>query len=332
MTVTRWCESGKLPAIAKPYGKKTTYLVSIQAVELFKAKQAKEQTEKQQERRQAKPHQDYIGKWIKSMERGTLAGKVFSPRTVADYKDYANKFFTRHKRLTINTLTQELMRVPAHQYAKRDKLYKAMVCFAKCLIKHEIIDASFLDEAKALRPKRHKEPVRPTVNEEELLKALDYCKGIMDRVIVILLASTGIRASEACALTLKDIDFRERTLQIRNGKGGKSRKLGLPEQVTTVLQEYMAALPEGQTNLFLNRDSQPMDRHGLHRRLTRIGRDAGVKVTPHGLRRAFVTINANKGRSLVLLQRSCGHTNIKTTMGYCMTSEQEVIEAMKQWQ
>lgn len=25
ITVTRWCESGKLPAIAKPYGKKTTY-------------------------------------------------------------------------------------------------------------------------------------------------------------------------------------------------------------------------------------------------------------------------------------------------------------------
>jgi len=74
-----------------------------------------------------------------------------------------------------------------------------------------------------------------------------------------------------------------------------------------------------------------MGRSGLLQRVERLGQLACVKVSPHALRRAFVTINANKGRPLVILQRSCGHSDIKTTMSYCLTAEQEVIEAMKGW-
>jgi site-specific recombinase XerD len=49
------------------------------------------------------------------------------------------------------------------------------------------------------------------------------------------------------------------------------------------------------------------------------------------MRPAFVTINANKGRSLVMLQMACGHADIKTTRDYCRTSEQEMVKAMQEW-
>jgi site-specific recombinase XerD len=49
------------------------------------------------------------------------------------------------------------------------------------------------------------------------------------------------------------------------------------------------------------------------------------------MRPAFVTINANKGRSLVMLQMACGHADIKTTRDYCRTSEQEMDKAMQEW-
>jgi integrase/recombinase XerD len=76
---------------------------------------------------------------------------------------------------------------------------------------------------------------------------------------------------------------------------------------------------------------QQMIRDGLLNRIRRIGKRAGVDVSPHALRRAFVTINANKGRSLVMLQMACGHSDIKTTRSYCKTSEEEMINAMKEW-
>ncbi len=74
-----------------------------------------------------------------------------------------------------------------------------------------------------------------------------------------------------------------------------------------------------------------MVRDGLYVRLRLIGKRVGVVVSPHTLRRAFVTLNANQGRSLVMLQIACGHANINTTRSYCQTSEDEVIAAMQNW-
>jgi site-specific recombinase XerD len=74
-----------------------------------------------------------------------------------------------------------------------------------------------------------------------------------------------------------------------------------------------------------------MRKDGVYQRVRRIGDKAGVQTASHALRRAFVTLNANKGRSLVMLQMACGHADIKTTRDYCRTSEQELIEAMKGW-
>jgi site-specific recombinase XerD len=53
-------------------------------------------------------------------------------------------------------------------------------------------------------------------------------------------------------------------------------------------------------------------------------------VHPHALRRAYVTINANKGVPLKALQESCGHSDLKTTSDYCRTSKEEALAIMKQ--
>jgi site-specific recombinase XerD len=46
-------------------------------------------------------------------------------------------------------------------------------------------------------------------------------------------------------------------------------------------------------------------------------------------RRAFLTFNTNKGRSLGMLQMVCGHCDIKTTRFYCKTIGDEMISEMK---
>lgn len=66
-------------------------------------------------------------------------------------------------------------------------------------------------------------------------------------------------------------------------------------------------------------------------KIRRLSASAGLKISPHGLRRSFVTINAGKGKPLNHLRIACGHSDITTTQGYCMTSEDEVLKAMKNW-
>jgi site-specific recombinase XerD len=99
------------------------------------------------------------------------------------------------------------------------------------------------------------------------------------------------------------------------------------------LTEYLGSRVEQSPEeyLFLKTNGKPMDRIGIACRLGKLSRKTGIPVTPHTLRRAFVTINANKGRPLPMLQIACGHSDITTTRSYCLTTEDETIEAMQSW-
>ena len=219
------------------------------------------------------------------------------------------------------------------KYGRRAKIYKAVVCFSKYLHREGLLPESFFHEVKPLFPKRHKEPKRVTVNEAGLLKLLEHCNKPIETALLIVLTSTGLRASELCNLKLSDINLETRVFTAFDRKAGKTTTLGLTAMAVSTLKEYRESLPTwiDSPNVFVDEAGKPMSRLAIYNRLKRLGQRAGIAVHPHALRRAFVTINANKGRPLQMLQIACGHSSIKTTMDYCRTSEQEVIEAMKGW-
>ncbi|MCA9800316.1 MAG: tyrosine-type recombinase/integrase, partial [Cyanobacteria bacterium HKST-UBA04] len=130
-----------------------------------------------------------------------------------------------------------------------------------------------------------------------------------------------------------DVDLANGVLMVEQGKGGKRRKVGMNQTLLAHMKRYICTLSDTHESapLFLNTKGLRMQRDGLLNRIRRLGKQTGIKVSPHVLRRAFVTINANKGRSLVMLQMACGHSDIKTTRDYCKTTEDEVIQAMKGW-
>lgn len=181
MTVTRWCESGKLPAIPKPYGKKTTWQISAQAVEVLRFQLEAKQEEKAKPKTINKSHMELVPQWEAAMAEGALNGKVFSKRTVEDYKHYADLFFKHHQQVTVEAAKAELMRVPSHQFTKREHYYKAILCLGKFLIQEGLLDISFREDIKPLKPKRHLPPKRHTVNREALASLMEACESAQDR-------------------------------------------------------------------------------------------------------------------------------------------------------
>ncbi|MEB3287711.1 MAG: tyrosine-type recombinase/integrase [Vampirovibrionales bacterium] len=330
-TVTRWCQSGKLTAIPRAFGFKTTYFITPQALEFFQNRQKLLQFEENSQKRKILPHASYIKGWIQAMSRGTLTGKVYSQTTADGYIYYIERFFKAQKSLSVKTLESELAKVPSDMFATRENIWRSALCFSKYLVKEGILEKGFQASIKPLKPKRHLPPKRFTVEEENVLKLIEVASNPLDRLLVILLAHTGLRASEATSLRIDDINLIKGFLNVRKGKGGKSRKVGLSKSLLNALEEYLKGSQHGQIHLFLNRDGKPMAVSGLYQRLERVGRQAKVKVSPHALRRAFVTINGNKGRPLQMLQMACGHADIQTTRHYCLTTEEEVINAMKDW-
>jgi integron integrase len=63
-----------------------------------------------------------------------------------------------------------------------------------------------------------------------------WCYGLMAR----LLYGTGMRLMECCRLRVKDIDFGQHEILVRDGKGGKDRVTMLPDTLVRTLQEYLA--------------------------------------------------------------------------------------------
>ena len=88
------------------------------------------------------------------------------------------------------------------------------------------------------RPRR--EPRLPVVlSVDEVMRILALLQG-EQRLFAQLLYGTGMRITEGLQLRVKDIDFEQRTIVIRAGKGGKDRSIMLPLTLVPALRDQLA--------------------------------------------------------------------------------------------
>ena len=87
---------------------------------------------------------------------------------------------------------------------------------------------------------RAKKPQRlPVVlNRSEIALVMERMEGTYS-LMARLLYGTGMRLMECCRLRVKDIDFGQREILIREGKGAKDRVTMLPETLILPLQEHL---------------------------------------------------------------------------------------------
>ena len=90
------------------------------------------------------------------------------------------------------------------------------------------------DVVRAKRPERL--PVVLTRSEvQRVLERMDGVHGLLAR----LLYGTGMRLMEVIRLRVKDVDFAQGEILIRDGKGAKDRVTMLPEAVAGDLREHL---------------------------------------------------------------------------------------------
>jgi integron integrase len=88
-----------------------------------------------------------------------------------------------------------------------------------------------------LRAKGHKR--LPTVlTKEEVQNVMKHLSGV-EHLIVQLLYGSGLRLAEALNLRVKDVDFAQNQLIIRDTKGKEDRVTPLPQRLQTSLKEHL---------------------------------------------------------------------------------------------
>jgi len=158
---------------------------------------------------------------------------------------------------------------------------------------------------------------------KRLLKACNRSTWVGTRNYAMLLTflDTGIRLSELIGLNLEDVNLRNWTIRVRNGKGGKERYVFVGRTLFRALRKWVDArgvsCPD--SVFFTTRNGYRHDLRNVERIIERLAKRAGltgIRVTPHIFRHTFATHYIMNGGDPFSLQRILGHADIKTTMIY----------------
>lgn len=157
---------------------------------------------------------------------------------------------------------------------------------------------------------------------DEVAKLLREEVNQRNRLILILLYSAGLRVSELCQLTWKDLQPRGESGQVTVlGKGGKVRTVLLPASVWNEICKHRGDA-DASSPVFQSREGddsgQHLDRTQVYRIVSVAAIRAGIqgKVSPHWLRHAHASHSLDRGAPIHLVQQTLGHSSVATTSRY----------------
>ncbi|MCP4262617.1 MAG: integron integrase [Planctomycetes bacterium] len=175
--------------------------------------------------------------------RDVIRKKHYSIRTEQAYVDWAKRYILFHKKHHPKDMGEkEIAQFISHLATDRrvasstqNQALNAIVFLYKRVLNIELGDFGHMERAK--KPEK-----LPTVMaRKEVNKVLSSMSGI-NQLMAKLLYGCGLRLMECVRLRVKDIDFEQNHIIVRDGKGMKDRSTMLPEQLKPLLQEHLESV------------------------------------------------------------------------------------------
>ena len=149
------------------------------------------------------------------------------------------------------------------------------------------------------------------------------------RLVIEMLARTGLRVGELCDLTADAVTLinRRHWLRVPIGKLHNDRYVPLHPALVELLDQHQASRDDDIDRLILWRGG-PLNRHQITRILNRVAKQAGIgHVHPHQLRHTLATQAINRGMSLEAIAAMLGHKTLRMTLVYARVADQTVADA-----
>lgn len=261
-----------------------------------------------------------------------LAVENKSLQTIEGYKRELLKFFSTFSK-PFNLVTTNDIRTYMFHRQYDDHLMKSSLEHVRVVLNsffNWLVDEEYMERnpARRIEPlhidKHGREPI-PMIELEQLRLA---CKSLREKALIDFLYSTAARASECAALSMDDIDWRERSAKIRHGKGDKFRIVYFNAESEVSLRNYLDNRKYESQALFCSRKAPHghLTKEALELEVRRIRSRVGglsVQVVPHALRTTFATQASANGMPLEHIQKLMGHANINTTMRYVHSAQED---------
>lgn len=187
--------------------------------------------------------------------------------------------------------------------------------------------------------KRKKMPV--FIREEQMSRLIDEISfgdtfsGVRDRMIILMLYSTGIRRSEMVALKVGDVDFLYSYIKVL-GKGNKERLIPFGEEMRTEMQRYLRHRSErvvDDCKSFFIRENGLSITSGIVYNVVKNAISlvsSNKKRSPHVLRHSFASSMLNSGADLSVVKELLGHASLSSTEVYTHLALGEIMSSYNQ--
>ena len=177
---------------------------------------------------------------------------------------------------------------------------------------------------------KHPRRLPAVLTVEEVARLIDSARNLLDRTLLMVLYSTGMRNFELRRLQVKDIDSKSMLIHIQRGKGGRDRYVPLSPKLLETLREYWRWM-KPKTWLFPGtvhnwRADKPITPKVVWDACQFAARRAGIKkrVYAHLLRHSYATHLLEAGADLRTIQLLLGHVRLEHTAVYLHLSRRHL--------
>jgi len=173
-----------------------------------------------------------------------------------------------------------------------------------------------------------------SLSVEEINRIISAAPTFRDRVLIEVLARTGMRRAELRDLLISDIDFDKNRLHIRSGKGDKARTVPINSKTLIDIKQLIGNRTKG--NIFSSPKNYPngLSLKQINEIVVKCAAKGGVKhpnparnnVNPHLFRHSFTRNMLKAGMRIEYVQQILGHSSIKTTIDVYGTPSQVDVQ------
>lgn len=174
------------------------------------------------------------------------------------------------------------------------------------------------------------------LEKEDIIKLLNTTLNLRDRLIIKLLAKTGLRRDEVRNIEIAGINFQAKSIYIA-GKKKKVRYIPVDVQLLSEIRHFIGKQKNGYLFPcpYKDKKNQPITNWTINQIVQDAGERAGVKspvptkkhLNPHCFRHTFAHTLFNSGMDVRAIADILGHNDVKTTLNQYLRKPFNAIQA-----
>ena len=255
-----------------------------------------------------------------------------TPATLEFYKYTAGAFLawiekqgvTRPEELTARYVRQYLAELLSN--GKKDTTLHANARAIRTLVRFWHSEGYMPQLVKFEMPKLAKKRL-PVLTADELQQIIKACN-VRDKALVLFMADSGLRRGETINLTWGDVNMSNGLILVKQGKGRKDRASVIGATTRRALLKYKRTIDhDDNMPLFQSRTGGKFTGTGLLLIYRRLSAKTGIHVTPHAMRRTFVSLSLQANMDVLHLQGLGGWESLHMVYHYAQMVDDDLLQA-----